>query len=246
MPAAPATTSPGAPKAPATAVGAAEPKSGAGAESDSTEGSFEVTVTGRDDGRPRSGIPATVTGPTSTSLVSDRRGILALRGAPGTYVIEIGPTCGPEIQVQTSARGTASVAPGQVARGTLGVVWRHRFAPQGPVEYQGADDASAAKETGRRWPLGVTYLVRFTVVDRCSDRPAPGAAYPTYRFASTPGVDVEAPAAPADPAGRGTVRMTCRQPVDEVTLIVSDAESDADRYDLFDRAHLGDSAPECV
>lgn len=214
-------------------------------EAPATDGEFDVVVLGP-DGVPRPGVPATVTGPKSFGLTSGAGGRLRYRGPAGHYEIRIEPTCGDVIQVQTGAVGRVAVAADGVARGTLSVAWRHRFAPGAPVSYQDAEHAAHTGARGRRWPVGTPYVVQFAVVDRCSDARAPGARFPTFRFATNPEVDLEAAAPVADDRGYGYVRLTCRAPVSVVDLTATNSEAPEDAVDLFARAALDDSPPECV
>jgi hypothetical protein len=208
------------------------------------QGAFQVQVNGT-DGKPRAGIPAKVTGPVEKTLTTDSAGMLRLLGPGGTYAVRIEPSCTNDLQIQTSATARIDVPVHQLASGTLSVAWRHRFAPSGPTKFVRED--TDAEDDGRSWKLNTPHLVTFTVVDRCSDKPVSGAKYATFGFTSAPGVVLGPPASKvSDAKGKGVVRMTCTEAVDDIELLSTDREATDDVTDLFEWSAVGGAAPSCV
>jgi hypothetical protein len=208
------------------------------------QGAFRVEVYGS-DGKPRAGIPARVTGPVEKTLKTDGSGMLRLIGPAGTYSLRIEPTCTDDLQIQTVATARVDVPVHQLATGALPVAWRHRFAPSGPTKF--VREGTDAEDDGRSWKLNTPHLVTFAVVDRCSDKPAAAVAYPTFGFASAPGVVLGPPASMvSDAKGKGVVRMTCTEAVDEIELLSTDREATDDVTDLFEWSAVGGAAPSCV
>ena len=215
-------------------------------------GRLEIAVSSKDSGVPARGIDVSISGPLSRVVTSDANGLVALNVPAGRYGLRIDPGCGTEIQVETGATGSAAVPEGQTVRGALSVAWRHRYAPGGKVHFRLAQDGvSAEAASGREWKVGDPYDVTFDVLDRCAaggaGSPAPGAMFPKFTFQTPPAAHVLRPAtAQANGDGKAVVRVICDSPMSEITLNVTDKEAASDTADLFDRAHLDDSPPDCV
>ena len=238
-----------------TATGEARSDAGGSAESDSTDAAaqdggsttgFAITVRGP-DGRPRAGVPAAVSGRIQRSIVSDADGVLRLSAPGGHYEIVIEPTCTPEVQVETGASAKVAVPVGEVVRGELTVSAKRRHFPGGPVTYEAQRPTRATEEAGRQWKLGVTYLVRFTMIDRCSGTPSPGASVEGLVFETDDALEVrlqEAPTADAD--AKAVLAAICRSEGEELELLAADRTHPGDRVDLFSRTALDETAPSCV
>lgn len=207
---------------------------------------FAITVRGP-DGRPRPGVPATVTGGATQSIVSDVDGALRLATVAGRFEISIDPVCTDTLQVETGAVGRIAVPEGEVVRGELTVSARRRHFPEGPVSYRAQRPTAATDESGRQWKLGVTYLVSFTMVDRCGGSVAPGASVEGLHFGADRALEVRLQEATvADAEGRAVLAAICRSEGEELELVASDRRLPDDRVDLFSRALLGETAPNCV
>lgn len=207
---------------------------------------FAISVAGP-DGRPRPGVPASVTGGTERTIVSDSDGLLRLATSPGRFEIRIDPGCTDTVQVETGAVGRIAVPEGEVVRGDLTVSARRRHFPGGPVTYRAQRPTAATEESGRQWKLGVAYVVRFTMIDRCTGSPAAGASVEGLHFGAGRALEVRLQeATTADAEGEAVAAAICRAEGEELELVASDRAVPDDRVDLFSRALLDDTAPSCV
>lgn len=208
---------------------------------------FAITILGP-DGRPRPGVPAKVTGPVNGSATSDIDGVLRFPGPAGRYVASIVPTCTDTVQVQTAATGRIAVPEGEVVQGELRVAARRRHFPGGPVTWAAQNKTAATERRGRQWQLGVTYLVKFTMLDRCaSDAAAPNAPIDGLRFVTDGALEARVQeSTTARPDGTALVAAICQAEADEIQLFAEDQRYPEDRVDLFSRALLDDTAPNCV
>ena len=207
---------------------------------------FAIAVRGP-DGRPRPGVPAAITGTISGTATSDIDGVLRFEAPAGRYVATIEPTCTDTVQVETGARATIAVPEGEVVRGELRVAARRRHFPGAPVTYEANQKTPATERSGRQWKLGVTYLVRFTMRDRCGEGVSPGASVEGLRFVSDGAVETRLQKAEtAGPDGTAVVAAICQAEAEEIELFAEDGGNPTDRVDLFSRALLDDTAPNCV
>ena len=218
-----------------------------GETSSGAQSGFAISITGP-DGRPRPGVPATITGPVGGTATSDVDGVLRFAGPAGRYVASIVPTCTDTVQVETSATGRIAVPAGEVVTGKLQVAARRRHFPGAPVTWEAQRKTAATERSGRQWQLGVTYVVKFTMRDRCaSDAVAPSAPLDGLRFVSDGPLEARLQeAATARPDGVALVAAICQAEGDEVQLFAEDQRFPEDRVDLFSRALLDDTAPNCV
>jgi hypothetical protein len=206
---------------------------------------LSLTVASR-TGVPRAGVPVRVTGPVERVLVTDATGQARLQGPAGRYEARIEPGCTDTVQVQTGASARIAVPDGEVVSGRLTVEARRRRFPGAPVTWAARQPDARTERSGRLWRIGVPYVVRYTLVDRCEGAPAPGAVVEELAFPSPFPLEVQVQDAPADATGRAALLVTCRDAGDEVELLVADPGQPDDRVDLFSRALLDDTAPSCV
>ena len=192
-------------------------------------------------------MPAKLTGTVDRELVSDRDGVVRAEVPGGRYHVRIEPGCSDQVQVQTGATADIAVPVGQVVQGELRVAARRRHFPGAPVTWAPQRRTKATEEAGRQWRLGVTYVVRFTMIDRCTGKPAPGASVEGLRFDADGPLEARLQeAATTGSDGVGLVAAICRAEADEISLTVVDASLASDAVDLFDRALLDDTPPNCV
>ncbi len=173
------------------------------------------------NGHHPAGIPVQVTGPFSGVVATNAKGEIELF-QPGTYRFAVMQGCGPAVEVFSGGTGTAGVVDGRTGRGALRVDWQHRFVPAPPV----FSDPMAP------WAVGKDVRVRFNVLDRCTQRFAPNATFPTWTFALSPNLKlVFTPTLKSNAQSQGfvTVRCVSKGPV---TLVAVDGANTKDTFNV--------------
>lgn len=187
------------------------------------------------NGRHPSGIPVSIEGPRNATVLTDEQGEVRL-DQPGIYHAAVATGCHDRIEVQRGDSGRVGLAVGDTREAVLQVWWRHRYVPSRP----------AFTDTSGGWPVDRVVGVRFDVVDRCAGSRAPGAAYPSFTFATTPNLVIDASTAlSADADGYGWVKLRCVE-TGEVTLEARDSRNPSDRLDLLAGMLDAGGRPRCV
>ena len=205
-----------------------------------------ITVRGP-DGRMRAGVPVSLAGGAPRSGISDETGVARFDVPPGRYTATVAPTCTDAIQVETGATARISIPEGEIVRGDLEVSARRRHFPGAPVTYEPNQRSARTDEAGRQWPMGVAYVVRFTMLDRCGGGVSGAASIEGLRIVSADALETRLQVATAA-ADDGTAAFAaiCRAEAEELEVFAEDAANPSDRVDLFSPALLGETAPNCV
>jgi hypothetical protein len=196
---------------------------------------FEMTIAD-DNNRHPSGVPVKITGPVDRTYTSDARGIVAGAVPPGIYRFEIPVGCHKDVIVQEGGGAKAGIVEGRTTRGTLLLIWQHRFGPAPPVFTDISGD----------WPIGKSVEVTYAVEDHCAQERVPGRAIATFAFDRSANIAFAAtPSLVAGKDGRARVRVTCTKP-GPIRLDMYDKANPTDRIDLLQLA-LGyeTGAPSC-
>jgi hypothetical protein len=179
-------------------------------------------------------IPIQVSGPVTAVMKTDGDGEITLTRA-GTYQLQVVTGCSADVQVFSGGRASAGVVPGKPSRGELRVDWRHRMMPSPPI----FSDPSAP------WPVNTDVRVSFKVVDRCTQRFAPNASYPTFKFGTSPNLRLsKSPVLRSDAKSTGYVTVRCVAKGD-VKLIAFDGANPTDSLDMK-RESSDFAEPSCV
>lgn len=162
-------------------------------------GTLEITVVDQNDNNPP-GIEVEIYGPVTHVKATDDKGKATFEVPPGEYEVAALPGCGKTTIVKQATHGTGKVVGNAITRGDLQVEWRSRFGPGLAVQ--------ASKVP--YWPLGQDVQLTFDVIDRCSERRAPNASYPSFHFITSPElVLAEPPELRSDEVGHGRVLVRC-------------------------------------
>ncbi|HVE75382.1 MAG TPA: hypothetical protein VND22_01300 [Actinomycetota bacterium] len=214
---------------PPTATASTAPEAEAPAEG---ETAIEVTVVDQNGKNPAS-IPVAIEGPEVINALTDPRGRVRQAAAPGNYSVYIPAGCTNILIVEFGGQGSLGVAPKQTARAKLETTWKHRFGP----------DGAAYSSEVPYWIVGHEITVTYEVVDRCDQVKARGASFPTYRFETSPNVEVIGePVMSSDANAQATVKVRCNS-AGRAELTVFDSKNLPDRIDLT--SQISGSQVEC-
>jgi hypothetical protein len=136
--------------------------------------------------------------------------------------------------VFSGGSASAGVTPGKPSRGELRVDWRHRYAPSPPV----------FSDVMPPWPRNTDVRVRFKVLDRCTQRFAPNAAFPTWRFGVSRNLKVTKTVLRSDAKSEGSVTVRCAAAGD-VKLLAFDGANPTDSFNVA-RESSDYSPPKCA
>lgn len=180
------------------------------------------------------GIPVEITGPKSGNYFSNDEGRVGFEGPPGYYSLKVVKGCFDVIQVLSGGSGRMGLVSDQVTTGDLWVDWRYRIAPSANVTFD--------PDEQREWIPQHRIEVSFDVIDRCSNRLAPGGDLGNFtyqlqhlRLTSEPSMD-------ADVHGRAHVGIACESPgLAQLNLVAN--HYPADVWELF--SHQSGPDPNC-
>jgi hypothetical protein len=218
-------------------TGAAEPteapkSTAASGSSQAGPGRLELGIFDDNGGQP-AGIPVEIAGPSTRTLVSDANGGVTLTGPPGQYSARVVKGCHDRIEVDLGGTARFRLVGGRTTTGSLRAVWRHRYGPISPV---------SSSLTGG-WPIGERVEVAYGIADRCTEKRAPSATFPTFVFETSRNLRVaETPVLRANDDGFATVVVSCTAP-GEFSLVVSDKTNPSDEVDLAEYL-VGYGGPE--
>ena len=196
------------------------------------ETAIEVTVVDQNGKNPQS-IPVAIEGPEVINALTDSRGRVRQTAAAGNYSVYIPAGCTDILIVEFGEQRSLGVAPQQTAKTKLETTWKHRFAPGG----------GAYSSEVPYWIVGHEITVTYDVVDRCKQVKAPGVSFPTYRFESSPNVEIIGePVMTSDANAQATVKVRCNA-AGNAQLFVFDSKNLPDRMDLT--RQISGSEVEC-
>lgn len=191
-----------------------------------------LTVTDAHGGHPAD-IPVNVSGPVSGVFKSNSRGELTFSKG-GVYHFVVVTGCTDVVQVFSGGTATAGLTPGQTIHGAVRVDWRHRISPAPPTF---SDPAGT-------WPRNGNAAMQYSVIDRCVNKFAPNASYPTFRFATSPNLHVVGtPVLRSNAKSRASVTVRCSAP-GAVKLVAYDSANPTDSFDLV-RESVDYGPPRC-
>jgi hypothetical protein len=197
--------------------------------------SFAMRLTDDDKGHP-AGIPVQVAGPVTRTVISDADGYVKATVPPGIYRFTVTEGCHDAVIVQKGGGGRAGVVEGQTTKGTLLVLWQHRYGPAPPVY----------NDVGGDWSVGRSVNFSFVVEDHCDQTSAPGKSISTYAFKTSANLRIaKPPSLRADSAGRSHVTVACTS-AGAMSLDVYDTQNPADTIDLIQLVVGYDRVPRCA
>jgi len=185
------------------------------------------------NGKHPAGIPVRVSGAVNAVELSDANGEMEFFQA-GTYRFDVVSGCGASVIVFGGGSATAGAVDGRTQQGSLDVDWQHRITPAPPV----------FSNPSPPWPIGKDVTVQFDSLDRCTQKFAPNAPYPTFTFATSPNLRVSTPPvlrSNAKSQGFVTVRCAAKG---AVTLVAFDTANPKDNFNVA-RESSDYSPPSC-
>jgi hypothetical protein len=224
-----------APSAPATASAAATTAAAKTPRPERLGPAFVLQLTDQNGLHP-AGIPVRMTGPRSANFRTDASGEVKVDVPGGIYNFQVVQGCGPDLLVEQGGSARVGINPAQPIRGSLEVTWQHRFGPAPPVFADQMGD----------WPKDTKVRVTYTVTDRCTDKVAPGKAFPTFSFVPSANVEVSGvPVLRSDAKGRATVDVVCTK-AGAAHLFARDKTNPSDSLDLVEHTPGYAGAPRCA
>lgn len=187
-------------------------------------GTLEAIVSDA-SGRRRAEIAVRIRAHDGTTLrrVTDERGVVRERLAPGYYRVTVGTGCHGRMQITFGGSGRVSITPGAIVRAPVRVEAVRRYAAGPPL----------LRSHEPPWARGSAIDLRFRLYDRCTDRIMRSFAFDDLEYRPSGHlVVVNAFTRRSDADGLGRVRVRCVRP-GPATLILGDPANPNDGEDLL-------------